>query len=533
MRPDIPHARMRPPSMEPWYSTAVPEVRNIEALERARACASRTTLKSNSRRSCSPDSSRDSGIAVDAPPEDLDQRRLSMKRSQSLGSETSSSRRVIRVRRKLKTTHDSQRDFDTIDRLYDGEVQDQQRVLDTRVTMPNCTSRSTSFARDSTGSNGAALPAKQSMVIKNRFGTTHIAPAAAQSFAVSASNSLPRRSQRRRTLLGQMSRAVALYQQVAEEPSWQRKSRKGACAHYEENGTSPVVESWSECGHISRDMPEDLYSGAILSCMNATGKSDFFLIALPMIVLMLFSSVIQAFLLVQINGAVRSPYSRTSGSHHPYCLASNPLARHVCLFTYIAVCLRHVRETGKMFFWLAIFKHEWWRTDHQPLRVQRETLNDPESGHSIATVRPLSHITGPECVLYITTLFIKLAVEGFALIVGSGAVLWSSADLDLILNTLAATFILELDDILYDIFVAKMWTAFCTAPELTATLKPGVVRFQLVWPYLALAFVVGWSVFMEHLWCVDRSEMLGSASWWTPEEIATNVTGGRRGVISE
>ena len=133
--------------------------------------------------------------------------------------------------------------------------------------------------------------------------------------------------------------------------------------------------------------------------------------------------------------------------------------------------------------------------------MQRETLNDPESGHSIATVRPLSHITGPECVLYITTLFIKLAVEGFALIVGSGAVLWSSADLDLILNTLAATFILELDDILYDIFVAKMWTAFCTAPELTATLKPGVVRFQLVWPYLALAFVVGWSVFMEHLWC--------------------------------
>ena len=264
MRPDIPHARMRPPSMEPWYSTAVPEVRNIEALERARACASRTTLKSNSRRSCSPDSSRDSGIAVDAPPEDLDQRRLSMKRSQSLGSETSSSRRVIRVRR-TKDDDDSQRDFDTIDRLYDGEVQDQQRVLDTRVTMLNCTSRSTSFARDSTGSNGAALPAKQSMVIKNRFGTTHIAPAAAQSFAVSASNSLPRRSQRRRTLLGQMSRAVALYQQVAEEPSWQRKSRTGACAHYEENGTSPVVESWSECGHISRDMPEDLYSGAILS----------------------------------------------------------------------------------------------------------------------------------------------------------------------------------------------------------------------------------------------------------------------------
>lgn len=261
-----------------------------------------------------------------------------------------------------------------------------------------------------------------------------------------------------------------------------------------ETSFSPVDAAWESGGHVSRDMPADLYSASILSLMNSKGKSDLLRICLPMFILMCMGTFIQIYLLDRILLAIVDPVKKSSGSHANQCLRSNVPLRNICMLTYVTVCFRHVKETVKMYFWLSVFRWEWGTMKHQPLRLVREELHDPEGGLSISAVRPVSHISAPEGLVYVLILLAKISVELFATFVGSGGVLLSASDLDLILNTLAATFILELDDVLHDVFVPKMWNAFCTAPELTAVVRGSVLNLQLFFPYLAallIGFIAG------------------------------------------
>ena len=300
------------------------------------------------------------------------------------------------------------------------------------------------------------------------------------------------------SLCARMYRSRSTY---SETSTTSQRVKLGRDPSIMETSFSPVNVAWEANGHISRDMPADLYSASILCMMNAKDKRDFLRICLPMILLMCMATLLQIFLLENIMRAIIEPGKRTSGSHEGYCLQSNTLLRNVCLITYVAVCFRHIRETIKMYWWLAVFRFEWSKTEHQPLRLTCEELRDPEGGLTVATVRPVTHISGPEGVAYLMILLMKLGAEVFAMFVGSGGVLLSASELDLILNTLAATFILELDDLLHDVFVARMWEAFCRAPEITAAVRGWVVNAQLAYPYVAVLIIGGVSAGMIITWC--------------------------------
>ena len=87
------------------------------------------------------------------------------------------------------------------------------------------------------------------------------------------------------------------------------------------------------------------------------------------------------------------------------------------------------------------------------------------------------------------------------LVVGSGAVLRSASKLDVVLNAVAATFILDVDDVFFVIFTGKMWEPFTRAPTLSASLKPWMVYGQLLWPFTSALVVAALHLCMMGTWC--------------------------------
>ena len=100
--------------------------------------------------------------------------------------------------------------------------------------------------------------------------------------------------------------------------------------------------------------------------------------------------------------------------------------------------------------WLQMFKTV---KKHERLLLQRYEIEvEGLVGEKIMSTvhRPLTGITRTErgC-FYLLLLLPWSATSIFVLVAGSGAVLRSGNRFDLVLNTTAATFVLELDDMIY------------------------------------------------------------------------------------
>lgn len=273
---------------------------------------------------------------------------------------------------------------------------------------------------------------------------------------------------------------------------------------------SPMVRQWQQKGYITRTMPETIYTAVIISSMTADGWMDTVVIVLPFIAVLLATLLVQLTLLVYVYDAILHPDTGTSGSLASECIPAdegNALLRNVALLTFVSSVFKSMRETCEMYFWLSIFRKTKLRARHVPLRVvasrgrRGSVANLAASSLETTTTKPASGLTGRERLSFRLLLVSKVLVEVATLFVGSGAVLRSASKLDVVLNAVAATFILDVDDCFFVIFTGKMWEPFTQAPELSASVKPWMVYGQLLWPLTTAGFVALLHVSMIGIWC--------------------------------
>ena len=245
--------------------------------------------------------------------------------------------------------------------------------------------------------------------------------------------------------------------------------------------------------------------------MNSVSRRDVLLISLPLFLVLCVNVIIQSYMLYVIYKALYNPDYLTGGSHTKQCFASwfDPSLQtfvaelNAALLTFLFYVWKHIRETAAMIFYLRCFE---WRGNmsvaHEPLRVVIGNVHDKITGRDYATTRPLSRIKVAESFVYVNIVLLKMCVTVATVIVGSGSVIRSATLLDLVFNSLASVFILELDEVVYTIFVARMWSAFTKPPQINVIVRPRVVTFQLCYPYFVVVMLIVMGIIAMSFWCV-------------------------------
>merc|ERR1719221_367581 len=95
--------------------------------------------------------------------------------------------------------------------------------------------------------------------------------------------------------------------------------------------------------------------------------------------------------------------------------------------------------------------------------IRRTDQGDEEWGvKECWLMRPVSGITRAARIgMYLFCILPKFLVEVIVLVAGSGGVLRSGNNFDLVLNVVAATFLLELDDVVYAVLVPESIRMLC------------------------------------------------------------------------
>lgn len=83
---------------------------------------------------------------------------------------------------------------------------------------------------------------------------------------------------------------------------------------------SPMVRRWQEHTHVTRSMPNTIYTAVIVASMTADGWTDALVIVGPMVCLVLGTSVVQLTLCFYVFEAILDPYVGTSGSLETQCI---------------------------------------------------------------------------------------------------------------------------------------------------------------------------------------------------------------------
>ena len=175
----------------------------------------------------------------------------------------------------------------------------------------------------------------------------------------------------------------------------------------------------------------------------------------------------------------------------------------------------------------------------EALKQGRTSFSAPSSTHSTTTTqrlcRPESGITKWELALFYGVVLIpKLGIAGLVAWSGSGAVLRSGNNFDLVLNALAATFVLELDGWVYTMLIPISLRNLCehtdpinmhddeAVPLVVCgwklfTFPPCLYRFcELGWPFIMVGMVVGLSFLSTVGWCPHHDDNAASSLTTTP-----------------
>ena len=109
--------------------------------------------------------------------------------------------------------------------------------------------------------------------------------------------------------------------------------------------------------------------------------------------------------------------------------------------------------------------------EHEEFKMQQfldKSMDDIYEGTLIH--RPISGMTKSTFAVFsVCILMPKALLAVLVLVSGSGLVLRSVSNYDLILNALAATFIMDLDEHAYSILVPNSWKSWCITPPFGLT----------------------------------------------------------------
>ena len=150
--------------------------------------------------------------------------------------------------------------------------------------------------------------------------------------------------------------------------------------------------------------------------------------------------------------------------------------RMISSYIFVAIVFKDLLETYDMYLWMRMFPII---EEHEEFKMQQfldKSMDDIYEGTLIH--RPISGMTKSTfSVFSVCILMPKALLAVLVLVSGSGLVLRSVSNYDLILNALAATFIMDLDEHAYSILVPNSWKSWCITPPfgLTGTEMEGDV----------------------------------------------------------
>ena len=277
-----------------------------------------------------------------------------------------------------------------------------------------------------------------------------------------------------------------------------------------------------EAGNFQRVLPQSIYSAFLLTWLNsdtfsgAIGQSLLFTL-LPLVATVGAQIILAYYLLLAVKDV--------DGDLAPDCAGTPFLLQAVALTAFVALIVQEATQVLDMHLWLHMFKsadvHELmklqkykekievptsWSTKDMTLQADGEVTFDKMKTLEVISHRPTTGLTRCErAVMYLLVLLPNLAITGLVMAAGSGAVLRSSNRFDLVLNTVAAIFVIELDDIFYFLLLPHSTRAYLEdTPPLSRTAGgTGACQAMVVtlWPWVLTGLIVllDWPLYQA--WC--------------------------------
>jgi len=216
---------------------------------------------------------------------------------------------------------------------------------------------------------------------------------------------------------------------------------------------------------IAISLPETIYSSLIiLPLCNNVGKTVYHrkLIRCALFFCLMANLAIQGFFLRYVykiySDNKDNPLVGECGSYK-----TDPNLRVFCTLVFTAYCFSEIAETFDMLTWIKKFPTS---TKYEPLELREITGADGET-----EVKFSSGMTSwYKWYCYICILFPKFSIAVALLTYGTGFVVTTIYDSDLILNAIALGFVLDIDDMAYTYFMTYQMR------EIVQGLPPMIVK---------------------------------------------------------
>ena len=246
----------------------------------------------------------------------------------------------------------------------------------------------------------------------------------------------------------QMLVASSKNQEQANELKQNERSAGEVCS------PNQIVEQTQ--GSFSLSLPENIVSHVIVYMMSTPDRSlgSFYASIFPTVATVAIQVVISVTLSQQVFGhesltgscGLNDPNSDGESAAWLLVLVS------VCLF--LGICYGDAKENTNIRHWINCF-----HVAEAPEELQFQKYSSQLAGRSVEYYKPASGITATQRNMFMALILVQIIIDLYVAILGSTIILLSGSSLEVVLNSVALQFVLDLDEIAYKVFVTSYWKA--------------------------------------------------------------------------
>mmetsp|Transcript_6217 Transcript_6217/g.11296 ORF Transcript_6217/g.11296 Transcript_6217/m.11296 type:complete len:280 (+) Transcript_6217:2-841(+) len=255
-------------------------------------------------------------------------------------------------------------------------------------------------------------------------------------------------------------------------------------------------------------LPPSIFSSVFLTplCISSHqlwGEEEFFTLLVPQVVCYIVGLMIQGSFIWYIWDVIEE---------EQVCNSPEGFVKLICITTFVGKCIADIAETVQMHQFINTIP-SWDPDEHREIlddvgeysgltNLAHQKYKSEEEDDVVEVVKPATGITGMyRTFTYLFVMMPKLAIAVGLAVIGGGHIL-ASADVEtFILNTLASVFIFEIDDIIYQLMIPKLYKnwletegTFTYAEDEVGCLSKYSFYINTTTLGLAVAFII-W------LWC--------------------------------
>jgi len=224
------------------------------------------------------------------------------------------------------------------------------------------------------------------------------------------------------------------------------------------------------------ELPESLYSAAMVLPLETFDGSKFWNNFIHS--QMIFSLFVNYFIQGTLIGYLFY-IAMENADEHGYCGGYNltPMIYRLCVLIYIAYCLKDMIETLEMMYWFRMMANKQSQIlDDGKIMGAKQTAmmykvvdeDDDTTQDVLLNARKINVMsTSYTIYIYAAVLIPKFMIAVAVMLIGTGFIVNTDSDENLILNALALGFILEMDEMIYEFIASPQWQeCVCTIPRI-------------------------------------------------------------------